>query len=145
MSLMPFFIFGQDARADKDHSKIRPYFAPIESRKLETEPVPAVVKKKGKSWHISVDGIRASGNHRVWVYQLQAALQGELEASINFQTRGGPFSLSNGELDVDIDTITINGDREVVRNGLHIKERTRFCTLLSQERTKASRRWNSCP
>ena len=104
-------------RADKDHSKIRAFFAPIKNRKLETEPVPAVVKKKGKSWDISVDGIHASGRHRVWVYQLQAALEGELEASIDFQTRGGPFSLSDGEVDVNIDSIIINGDREVVRNG----------------------------
>jgi len=104
-------------RADKDHSKIRPYFAPIKNRQLETEPAPEVAKKKGKAWDISVDGIHASGHHKVWVYQLQATLSGELEAGINFQTRGGPFSLENGELDVDIDAIVINGDREVVRDG----------------------------
>ena len=119
-------------RADKDHAKIRPFFAPIKNRKLETEPVPAVVKKKGKSWDISVDGIHASGSHRVWVYQLQAALEGELEASINFQTRGGPFSLSNGEVDVDIGSIIINGDREVVRNGL-LKGTLAFAPFVPKE------------
>ncbi|MDX2475866.1 MAG: hypothetical protein QNL05_00705, partial [Gammaproteobacteria bacterium] len=119
-------------RADKDHAKIRPFFAPIKNRKLETEPVPAVVKKKGKSWDISVDGIHASGSHRVWVYQLKAALEGELEASINFQTRGGPFSLSKGEVDVDIGSIIINGDREVVRNGL-LKGTLAFAPFVPKE------------
>ena len=119
-------------RADKDHAKIRPFFAPIKNRKLETEPVPAVVKKKGKSWDISVDGIHASGSHRVWVYQLQAELNGELQADINFLTRGGPFSLNNGEVDVNIGSITINGDREVIRNG-HVKGVLSFAPFVPKE------------
>ena len=119
-------------RADKDHSKIRPYFAPIKNRQLETEPAPVVAKKKGKAWDISVDGIHASGNHRVWIFQLQAKLKGELEADIDFQTRGGPFSLENGELDVDIGSIVINGDREVVRDG-HIKGSLDFAPFVPKE------------
>jgi hypothetical protein len=119
-------------RADKDHSKIRPYFAPIENRKLETEPVPVAAKKKGKSWDISVDDIHASGSHRVWVYQLQTELNGELQADINFRTRGGPFSLNDGVVDVNIGSITINGDREVVRNG-HIKGALTFSPFVPRE------------
>ena len=119
-------------RTDKDHSKIRPYFAPIENRKLETEPVPVAVKKKGKSWDISVDDIHASGSHRVWVYQLQTELNGELQADINFRTRGGPFSLNDGVVDVNIGSITINGDREVVRNG-HIKGALTFSPFVPKE------------
>ena len=119
-------------RADKDHSKIRPYFAPIKNRKLETEPAPEVAKKKGKAWDISVDGIHASGNHSVWIYQLQAKLKGELEADINFQTRGGPFSLENGELDINLDSIVINGDREVVRDG-HVKGTLAFAPFVPKE------------
>jgi len=119
-------------RADKNHSKIRPYFAPIENRKLETEPVPVAVKKKGKSWDITVDDIHASGSHRVWVYQLQTELNGELQADINFRTRGGPFSLNDGVVDVNIGSITINGDREVVRNG-HIKGALAFSPFIPKE------------
>ena len=119
-------------RADKDHSKIRPYFAPIKNRKLETEPAPEVAKKKGKAWDISVDGIHANGNHSVWIYQLQAKLKGELEADINFQTRGGPFSLENGELDINLDSIVINGDREVVRDG-HVKGTLAFAPFVPKE------------
>jgi len=119
-------------REGKDYSKIRPYFAPIKNRKLETEPAPVVAKKKGKAWDISVDGIHASGHHSVWIFQLQAKLQGELEADINFQTRGGPFSLENGELDIDIDSIVIDGDREVVRDG-HLKGTLAFAPFVPKE------------
>ncbi|MFW2437982.1 MAG: hypothetical protein ACN4GR_01270 [Arenicellales bacterium] len=119
-------------RVDKDHSKIRPYFAPIKNRQLETEPAPEVAKKKGRAWDISVDGIHASGHHKVWVYQFQAVLSGELAADINFQTRGGPFSLENGELDVDIDAIVVNGDREIVRDG-KIKGMLAFAPFVPKE------------
>jgi len=119
-------------REGKDYSKIQPYFAPIKNRQIETEPAPVVAKKKGKAWDISVDGIHASGNHSVWIYQLQAKLKGELEANIDFQTRGGPFSLDNGELDIDIDSIVINGDREVVRDG-HIKGALAFAPFVPKE------------
>jgi hypothetical protein len=119
-------------REGKDYSKIQPYFAPIKNRQLETEPAPVVAKKKGKAWDISVDGIHASGNHSVWIFQLQAKLKGELEADINFQTRGGPFSLENGELDIDLDSIFINGDREVVRDG-HLKGKLAFAPFVPKE------------
>jgi hypothetical protein len=119
-------------REGKDYSKIQPYFAPIKNRQIETEPAPVVAKKKGKSWDISVDGIHASGNHSVWIFQLQAKLKGELEADINFQTRGGPFSLEDGEVDIDIDSIVINGDREVVRDG-KIKGTLAFAPFVPKE------------
>jgi len=119
-------------REGKDYSKIQAYFAPIKNRQIETEPAPVAVKKKGKAWDISVDGIHASGNHRVWIFQLQAELKGELQADIDFQTRGGPFSLENGELDINIDKIVINGDREVVRDG-YLKGELAFAPFVPKE------------
>jgi len=119
-------------REGKDYSKIQAYFAPIKNRQIETEPAPIVVKKKGKAWDISVDGIHASGNHRLWIFQLQAELKGELEADIDFQTRGGLFSLENGELDIDIDKIVINGDREVVRDG-YLNGKLAFAPFVPKE------------
>ncbi len=106
-------------REDKDYSKIQAYFPPINNRQLETEPAPLteLPAKKGKSWDITIEGIHASGEHRVWVFQIQADFKGELDADIDYQTQGGPFSLQNGTFDVDIDKVTINGDYEIVRDG----------------------------
>jgi hypothetical protein len=104
-------------REDKDYSKIQPHFAPIENRELETKPPQLQPLKKKRPWDISIDGISAAGNHRVWVYQMQMALAGELEASLDVQTRGGPFSLDDGLVDVNIESLLLNGNREVLRNG----------------------------
>jgi hypothetical protein len=104
-------------REGKDYSKIRPYFAPIENRELETTPPQLTPLKKKRPWDISINGIRATGKHRVWVYQMQASLEGELEADMDVQTRGGPFSMEDGYVDVTLQSLTLNGNREVLRNG----------------------------
>ncbi len=102
---------------DKDYSTIRPYFAPIKNRALETEPPVEQVKKKRKPWDISIDSIHASGKHHVWVYQMQMKLDGEIETDLDVQTRGGPFSMDDGYVDVKLESMLLNGNREVVRNG----------------------------
>ena len=112
-------------REDKDYSKIQPYFAPIENRELETKPPQLPPLKKKRPWDISIDGISATGKHRVWIYQMQAVLEGELEADMDVQTRGGPFSLDDGYVDAKLESLLLNGNREVVRNG-HIKGTLEF-------------------
>ena len=109
-------------REDKDFSAIREYFPPIDGRELETEPVAATVKikKQKKPWDIRLEDMHATGNHKIWLYQVQAALSGDLHADLSVQTRGGPLSISNGRLDVELKSLMLNGDREVSREG-HIK------------------------
>lgn len=104
-------------RADKDYSKMRAFFPPIDGRVLETTPPPVVAKKKAKAWKIQIDDMQASGIHTLWLYQLQASLQGELSADMRVQTRGGPISVQNGLLDIALKSIILNGGREVSREG----------------------------
>lgn len=101
----------------KDYSAIRDYFPPIEGRELETEPVnaPPVKKKNKKPWDIHLSDMHASGSHTVWLFQVKAKLSGELSADLNVQTRGGPLSLSNGEVDIALDSLVLNSDREVTK------------------------------
>ncbi len=103
----------------KDYSAIRPYFPSIDNRKLETEvAAPPPLKKDKKPWKITIDDIYAHGNHEIWLFQVQGKIAGEVRADLSFQTRGGPFSLSNGEVDVELKSLIINGDNEVVREGI---------------------------
>jgi hypothetical protein len=104
-------------REDKDYSSIREYFAPIENRPLETKPPEITAPKKKRPWDISIGSIQATGKHKVWVYQVQLALSGDLEAGLDVQTAGGPFELEEGYVDVQIESMLLNGDREVIRNG----------------------------
>ncbi len=118
---------------DKDYSDIRAYFPPIEGRELETEVVTAQPEKKSsKPWSISIDNIHAHGKHDLRLYQLQAALEGELRSDLRFRTRGGPLSLPNGKADIILQSLVINGDNEVVHQG-YIKGNIEFLPFVPKE------------
>ena len=120
-------------RPDKDYASIREYFPPIQDRELETQPVSNIPLKKGKkSWDIRIVNIHASGIHKVWFNQIQASLNGELQTDLSIQTRGGPFSLKNGKMDVTLDSLVINGNREVSREG-HIKGKVEMLPFVPKE------------
>mgnify|MGYP001812400622 FL=1 len=100
----------------KDYSATREFFPPIAGRELEiTPPVLAPIKKGKKPWDIQLTDMHASGSHVIWLYQLQAKLNGELSADLSVQTRGGPLSVSNGEVDISLQSLVINNEREVTK------------------------------
>jgi len=120
-------------RPGEDYSNIRAYFPPIEGRLLETESATPLPKKKSsKPWNISINDIQAYGHHDILLYQVQATLDGELRTDLTFRTKGGPFSLSNGEVDINLQSLIINGDQEVVREG-YIKGNIEFLPFVPKE------------
>lgn len=117
----------------KDYRKIRPYFPPIDNRELETEVVDQPPLKKGKKpWKISISDIYAHGSHELWLFQVQAKIVGELRSDLSYQTRGGPFSLSNGKISVDLSSLIINGDNEVTKEG-HVEGIVEFLPFVPKE------------
>lgn len=120
-----------------DYSEIRPNSPPIDNRKLETEiAAPPSLKKGNKSWKITIDDIYAHGNHEIWLFQVQGKIAGELRTNLSIQTHNGPFSLSNGEVDVELKSLIINGDDEVLQDG-HIKGNVDFLPFVSKENKEA--------
>jgi hypothetical protein len=120
-------------KPDKDYTDVRPYFPPIKGRVLETEAVvPPPLKKGKKPWNISIETIHARGEHELWLLQFQGKIAGELRSDLTYQTRGGPFSLSKGEVNVDIQSLTINGDYEVTKEG-HIQGNVEFLPFVPKE------------
>ncbi len=120
-------------KPDKDYSTIRPYFPPIDNRELETDVVTLPpLKKNKKAWKIDITDIYAHGSHKLWLFQVQAKIEGELRTDLTFQTRGGPFSLSNGEVDIDLTSLIINGDDEVTKDG-HVKGSIEFLPFVPKE------------
>lgn len=103
-------------RPDKDRSAIREFFPPIRDRDPDLPAAPKV-PKSGAGWKIAIDGIRASGDHRVWVYQVQNALSGALAANLTYTTRGGPFALTGGEADLEVRSLLINDQPAVSQGG----------------------------
>ncbi len=104
-------------RKDKDYSSLQKFFPPIQGRELEnTVPVP-MPKKKGKAWKIVIDDAGARGSHRLWLFNMQAELSGELEADVIFQAPKGPFSLSDGMVNLSVDSFSLNDRQEISRKG----------------------------
>jgi len=104
-------------KADKDYAVIRKYFPSIHGREMETAIPQLPPKKTGNGWKVSVADAHASGKHLFWIYQFQGELTGELQADVTYQSRGGPFSLSNSHANVVIDSLRINNDLSILSQG----------------------------
>jgi hypothetical protein len=104
-------------RQDKDYAAISRYFPPIRDRAVETTVPVHPPKKSGNGWKMVVKDAQASGRHHVWIHQLQGSLSGTVQTDASFQSRGGPFSLDNGQVDILIDSLLINNDLALLRQG----------------------------
>ena len=104
-------------RANRDYAAIRQYFPSIRDRAVDTTVPVRPPKKTGTGWKVVVADAHASGQHHVWIHQLQSTLSGTLQTDVSYQSRGGPFSLSNGKADVMLDTLLINNDLTILRHG----------------------------
>ncbi len=102
-------------KPDRDYSEILPFFPDIEGR--EITPAETSPRKKKRPWRIAVDGIEARGDHSFWVMQFRGSGSGTLSADFTFETRGGPFSLSNGFAELALNPLYINGESEVFNRG----------------------------
>jgi hypothetical protein len=105
---------------DDEYKSIRKWFPPVQDRVLEpaaTEVIEGEEESSSSSdWQISITDIKALGSHELWFYQVLTKLEGELQTDLSFNTEG-PFSLGNGSVDIIIKSMTLNGDREVIRDG----------------------------
>lgn len=118
---------------DKDYSDIRDHFPPIDGRTLEVSDVAGKGTKKGKkAWHINISNIYAEGRHELWLYQVRAAFDGALQTDLSFRTQGGAFSLKNGKVDIDLQTLMLNDDQKVLHEGA-LKGEVEFLPFVPRE------------
>jgi len=104
-------------RPDKEYTALREFFPDIKDREIENVFATQAPKKKKKPWKINLIDAQARGSHRIWIYQIQSIFQGEIQTDFAFETRGGPLSLSNGRVDLNLESLTVNGNREVAGKG----------------------------
>ena len=102
-------------KADKDYTDSIAFFPDIEGR--EIAPAVSTPRKDKRPWRLAIDNISVSGHHSYWIMQFRGQAEGDFSADLSFETRGGPFSLNNSQFDVDLDTLYINGDKEVFKQG----------------------------
>ncbi len=104
-------------KPEKDYAEIREFFPPIQDRDPDSGAAARQPGTEADGWKILVDEIEAAGSHDIWVSQIRALLDGHLRGNVSFQTRGGPVSLSGGEADIQLKSLTINRDWEVSSGG----------------------------
>ncbi len=120
-------------RPDKDYATTREYFPSIQGRELELKPPHLEAIKKGKKgWKINIGNMLARGEHSLWLYQAQAVINGNAKADLSVLTRGGPISISNGDVDLTLESVTINDNRKVIENG-YVKGRVEILPFVVKQ------------
>ena len=102
-------------KPDRDYSNLLAYFPEIEGR--EMVPAETAPRKKKRPWKVSMKGVSANGDFKLWIYNLQASLRGSALADLKVESRGGPFSLDAHDLDLELMPAYLNGEAQLMRGG----------------------------
>jgi len=102
-------------KPDKDYSELIEFFPPISGREI-TDAV-TTPKKKKRAWHVDIEGIELNGQYDYWIMQFRGQAKGTLEADLDVVSRGGLFSLTIPQVDLELGTHYINGKYELLQHG----------------------------
>ena len=102
-------------KPDKDYSGLISFYPPISGREI-TDAV-TTPKKKKRAWHVDIEDIRLDGQYRYWVHHFKGQAHGTLEADLDVVSRGGLFSLTVPEIDLELGPHFIKESRELFRQG----------------------------
>lgn len=94
-------------KPDKDYSELLAYYPSISSR--EVTDADTTPKKMKKAWHVDIEGIKLDGQFDYWVHQFRGRSRGTLEAELDVVSRGGVFSLTAPDIDLELDQHHISG------------------------------------
>ncbi len=101
---------------DKDYSELVAFYPPISGR--EVTAAITTPKKKKRAWHVDIEGIRVEGDLGYWIHQFKGKAKGIIEADLNIVSRGGLFSLTIPNIDLELDSHYINETQEMFRHGV---------------------------
>ena len=102
-------------KPDKDYSAIKEFFPPISGREITVAVT--TPKKKKRAWHVDIEDIELNGLYDYWIMQFRGQAEGRLNADLDVVSRGGLFSLTIPDVDLQLGTHYVNGTYEILRNG----------------------------
>ena len=103
-------------KPDTDYSGLISFYPPISGREI-TDAV-TTLKKKIRAWHVDIEDIRLDGQYRYWVHQFKGQAHGTLEADLDVVSRGGLFSLTIPDIELELGPHFIKESQELFRQGL---------------------------
>ena len=102
-------------KPDRDYSAIKDFFPPISGREI-TAAVTTPRKKK-RAWHVDIEDIELNGLYDYWIMQFKGQAKGSLQADLSVVNRGGLFSLTVPQVDIQLGKHYINGKHEIFQHG----------------------------
>ena len=103
-------------KPDTDYSGLISFYPPISGREI-TDAV-TTLKKKKRAWHVDIEDIRLDGQYRYWVHQFKGQAHGTLEADLDVVSRGGLFSLTVPDIELELGPHFIKESQELFRQGV---------------------------
>ena len=102
-------------KPDIDYSDRLAFFPEIQGR--EVVPVDTTELKKKRPWKIHMSDLKASGEHRFWIYNLQLTASGSAAGNLYTETRRGTFWLDVEQFELDLGPALLNGNAEAFHGG----------------------------
>lgn len=103
-------------KPDKDYSALIPFYPPISGHEI-SDAVTTPLKSK-RAWHVDVEDIRLDGQFSYWVHRLRGQASGKLRANLDAVSRGGLFSITVPEIDLELDRHSNGESQELFRHGV---------------------------
>ena len=113
--------FQRPVTVDTKKAGKEAFFVTINNDKhMETTGKTTVVKKKAhkkekKAWQIELKDIVANGEHSFWIYHAKGNFSGNVKIDhLSIETKGGPFAIHNGTLDILMNSLQIGKEKDVL-------------------------------
>ncbi len=113
---MPAISSDPGSKQDIDYSGLVPFYPPISGREI-SDAVTTPLKNK-RAWHVDIEDIRLDGEYRYWVHRFKGQARGTLQADLDAVSRGGLFSITVPQVDLELDRHFSGESRELFRHGV---------------------------
>jgi hypothetical protein len=99
----------------KDYSGLIPFYPPISGREI-SDAVTTPWKNK-RAWHVDIEDIRLDGQYSYWVHRFRGQARGTLQADLDAVSRGGLFSITVPQIDLELDRHFAGESKEMFQHG----------------------------
>ena len=103
-------------KPDIDYSGLIPFYPPISGREISDTATTPVKNKR--AWHVAIEDIRLDGEYRYWVHRFRGQAHGTLQADLDVVSRGGLFSITVPQIDLELDRQYSGESRELFTHGV---------------------------
>jgi len=100
----------------RDYTGLIAFYPPISGR--EISDADSTPKNPKQPWHVDIEDIRLDGHYDYWVHRFRGQASGTLQAELDVVTRGGLFSITVPQFDLELDRHYSGESRELFRHGV---------------------------